>query len=157
LAQALRTSKLNIPFENGDTPMTATTTHPAPTRSVPDQLDIAIGAAIRLRRRQAGLSQEHLAEKCGVTFQQVQKYENGANRVSFSRLVQIAHALGLRIADLVGEIDGSVGLNPVEARALSDLGVTGAIELLRDFADLSPGLRGRVRDLMREIAGSQKA
>jgi transcriptional regulator with XRE-family HTH domain len=127
------------------------------TRSIPDTLDVAIGASIRLRRKQAGISQEMLAEKCNVSFQQVQKYENGVNRVSFSRLVQIAHALGLRVSELVGDIDEAVGLNPAEATILADLGVTGATEMLRDFACLSPPLRGRVRDLVREIADSQRA
>ncbi|HEX3365905.1 helix-turn-helix domain-containing protein [Phenylobacterium sp.] len=126
-------------------------------RHAPDTLDVAIGASIRLRRRQAGLSQEVLAEKCGVSFQQVQKYENGANRVSFSRLVQIAHALGLRVSELVGDIDEAAGLSPAEATILTDLGVSGATDLLRDFASLSPILRGRVRDLVREIAESQQA
>jgi transcriptional regulator with XRE-family HTH domain len=126
------------------------------TSNIPDTLDVAIGASIRLRRRQAGLSQDMLAEKCGVSFQQVQKYENGANRVSFSRLVQIAHALGLRVSELVGDIDEAAGLSPAEATLLTDLGVSGATDLLRDFASLSPALRGRVRDLVREIAESQR-
>jgi transcriptional regulator with XRE-family HTH domain len=127
------------------------------TRNLPDTLDVAIGASIRLRRKQAGISQEVLAEKCGVSFQQVQKYENGANRVSFSRLVQIAHALGLRVSELVGDIDEATGLNPAEATILSDLGIAGATDLLRDFAGLTPALRGRVRDLVREMAESRRA
>ena len=126
------------------------------TRNAPDTLDVAIGASIRLRRRQAGISQEMLAENCGVSFQQVQKYENGANRVSFSRLVQIAHALGLRVSELVGDIDEAAGLSPAEATLLTDLGISGATDLLRDFAGLSPALRGRVRDLVREIAETQR-
>jgi transcriptional regulator with XRE-family HTH domain len=126
------------------------------TSNIPDMLDVAIGASIRLRRKQAGISQDMLAEKCGVSFQQVQKYENGANRVSFSRLVQIAHALGLRVSALVGDIDEAAGLNPAEATILTDLGVSGATDLLRDFAGLSPALRGRVRDLVREIAESRR-
>jgi transcriptional regulator with XRE-family HTH domain len=117
----------------------------------PDLMDVAIGAAIRMRRRQLGISQEALAERCGVTFQQVQKYENGANRVSFSRLVQIAHALGLRVADLIGEIDGSEGLTFEEAQTLIHLGVPGASQLLEDYARLTTALRQRVRDLVREI------
>jgi transcriptional regulator with XRE-family HTH domain len=132
------------------------TANPAVSRQAPDTLDIAIGAAIRLRRRHAGISQEMLAEKCGVSFQQVQKYENGVNRVSFSRLVQIAHALGLRVSELVGDIDEATGLSPAESGMLTDLGVPGAIDLLRDYAGLSPALRGRVRDLLREIAESQR-
>jgi transcriptional regulator with XRE-family HTH domain len=125
-------------------------------RSTPDLLDVAIGASIRMRRRQVGISQDTLAEKCGVSFQQVQKYENGSNRVSFSRLVQIAHALGLRVSDLVGDIDEAAGFGPTEAAMLADLGVAGASDLLRDFAHLSPALRHRVRDLVREIADSHR-
>jgi transcriptional regulator with XRE-family HTH domain len=124
------------------------------TRTGPDTLDVAIGAAIRLRRKQLRISQEMLAERCGVTFQQVQKYENGANRVSFSRLVQIAHALGLRVSDLVGDIDQAAGFSPTETALLTNLGVSGATELIEDFARLSPQLRHRVRDLVRDMANS---
>jgi transcriptional regulator with XRE-family HTH domain len=122
------------------------------TRTAPDTLDVAIGAAIRLRRKQLKISQDMLAERCGVTFQQVQKYENGANRVSFSRLVQIAHALGLRVSDLVGDIDQAAGFSPAETALLTNLGVSGATELIEDFARLSPQLRHRVRDLVRDMA-----
>jgi transcriptional regulator with XRE-family HTH domain len=124
------------------------------TRTGPDTLDVAIGAAIRLRRKQLKISQEMLADRCGVTFQQVQKYENGANRVSFSRLVQIAHALGLRVSDLVGDIDQAAGFTAVETALLTNLGVSGATELIEDFARLSPQLRHRVRDLVRDMANS---
>lgn len=122
------------------------------TRNAPDELDVAIGAAIRLRRRHLKISQEMLADRCGVTFQQVQKYENGANRVSFSRLVQIAHALGLRIGDLVGDIDQASGLSRNDTLVLEVMGVPGALDLLKDFARLPASLRTRVRDLVREIA-----
>ncbi|MBD8556876.1 helix-turn-helix transcriptional regulator [Rhizobium sp. CFBP 8762] len=61
----------------------------------PHHIDVAIGARIRLMRNQRGLSQIALGHKCGVTFQQIQKYESGANRVGCSRLVQIAKALGI--------------------------------------------------------------
>src|SRR5207302_1551507 len=99
-----------------------------------------------LRRKQAGVSQHLLAERCGVTFQQVQKYENGTNRVSFSRLVQIAHGMGLRVSDLVGDIDQAAGLSPAEMTVLNHLGISGATELLADYASLSALLRQRVRD-----------
>jgi transcriptional regulator with XRE-family HTH domain len=124
------------------------------TRTGADTLDVAIGAAIRLRRKQLKIAQAMLAERCGVTFQQVQKYENGANRVSFSRLVQIAHALGLRVSDMVGDIDQAAGFTTVETALLTNLGVSGATELVEDFARLSPQLRHRVRDLVRDMANS---
>ncbi len=66
-------------------------------------LELAIGARMRTRRRQLGLSQSELAEKLGVSFQQVQKYERGANRVAASTLVTASIALGTTVAWLVGE------------------------------------------------------
>ncbi len=59
----------------------------------PKAEDVAIGEKIKARRMALGMSQEKLAEQLGVTFQQVQKYENGTNRVSVSRMLQIAAAL----------------------------------------------------------------
>ena len=73
----------------------------------PDQADRDIGQAIRARRVTKGMSQSKLAESVGVTFQQVQKYENGRNRISGSRLAKIAVALGCRAGDLV---DGEAAL-----------------------------------------------
>lgn len=70
-----------------------------------DDLDRALGNAIRLRRHSLNLSQAQLAGACGISFQQIQKYENGGNRVSFSRLVQIARALDCWVGDLTGALE----------------------------------------------------
>lgn len=59
----------------------------------PDPIDVETGHLVRMKRRAAGISQEALAEGCGVSFQQIQKYENGSNRISISRLFQIAQCL----------------------------------------------------------------
>jgi transcriptional regulator with XRE-family HTH domain len=59
----------------------------------PNPIDIHVGARIRMRRKLLGISQEKLAEQLGLTFQQVQKYERGANRVSASKLFEIARSL----------------------------------------------------------------
>jgi len=75
----------------------------AANREGPDPIDIAVGARIRTRRRATGFSQTQLAESLGITFQQVQKYERGANRVSASMLVRIAAKLETSVAALVGE------------------------------------------------------
>jgi len=74
--------------------------------------------------------------------------------VSFSRLVLIAHALGLRLSDLVGDIDQATGFSSEDTALLQNLGVSGATDLLEDFARLSPLLRHRVRDLVRDMACS---
>jgi len=80
----------------------------AANRDGPDPIDIAVGGRVRTRRRATGLSQTQLAEALGITFQQVQKYERGANRVSASMLVKIAARLETTVAALVGE-DGASG------------------------------------------------
>ncbi len=61
----------------------------------PDPIDVEVGAKIKARRRLLGISQDTLAAKLGVTFQQVQKYEKGTNRVSASRLAVIAKTFGV--------------------------------------------------------------
>lgn len=62
-------------------------------------IDAHIGRRIRTRRRQLGLTQHDLATACGVRFQQIQKYESGANRIAASRLWKIAQALQTPIID----------------------------------------------------------
>ena len=69
-----------------------------PAADAPNPIDRHVGAQIRVRRRTLGVTQSQLAETLGVTFQQVQKYENGANRVSASRLWQVAEALQTSVA-----------------------------------------------------------
>ena len=67
----------------------------------PNRVDLHVGMRIRLRRRTIGLSQERLAEALGLTFQQVQKYERGVNRVSASKLYEIARILRAPITSFV--------------------------------------------------------
>jgi transcriptional regulator with XRE-family HTH domain len=66
----------------------------------PDPLDVMVGTKIRILRIDRRMSQSDLAEKIGVAFQQVQKYENGTNRVGASRLSRIAAALGISVGEL---------------------------------------------------------
>src|SRR5579863_5780950 len=72
---------------------------------VPDPVDVQVGVRIRTRRLLIGMNQETLAQGLGLTFQQVQKYEGGANRVSASRLSQIAEILGVPIAYFFSDLD----------------------------------------------------
>lgn len=100
-----------------------------------DPIDVAVGARVRIRRRWLGFSQTQLATALGITFQQVQKYERGANRVSASMLVKIAVKLETTVAALVGE-DGS---EPVAPIALAQLSTPGAPELLAAYARIKDG------------------
>ena len=94
------------------------------------QIDLAIGARLRTRRRQLGLSQSDLAERLGVSFQQVQKYERGANRVAASTLLAAAQALNVTIGWLVGEDISEVDGDEELFRALAR---PGALEILQAF------------------------
>jgi transcriptional regulator with XRE-family HTH domain len=118
----------------------------------PDPMDIALGAAVRIRRRTIGLSQEALAEQCGVSFQQIQKYENGANRISFSRLVQIARALRCRVTDLMDVFDGADAETAEDLDLLSRMRVPGAVELLTGYEKLAPDVRGSLLNLVRTLS-----
>lgn len=120
-----------------------------------DPIDVAVGSRIRLFRKMRGLSQQALADAAGVTFQQIQKYERGANRVSASMLARIAQALRAPVAELFGETaDGMSAVDEVAAL----LAQPGAIELLRAFADLPRGApRAALVDFVRSLAVQRSA
>src|ERR687887_971680 len=67
------------------------------SKGFPNPIDVHVGSRIRLRRTLLGMSQERLAEAIGLTFQQVQKYERGANRIGASRLFELAHVLDVPV------------------------------------------------------------
>jgi len=66
-------------------------------KKIPNPIDVHVGSRVRLRRMLVGMSQEKLGEQLGLTFQQIQKYEKGANRIGASRLYQIAQILGVPV------------------------------------------------------------
>jgi transcriptional regulator with XRE-family HTH domain len=113
-------------------------------------LELAIGARMRTRRRQLGLSQSDLADQLGVSFQQVQKYERGANRVAASTLVAASLALGTTVAWLVGEEASGRDDDEDVFRALAR---PGALEILQAFnAVTDPQARTALVALVREMA-----
>jgi transcriptional regulator with XRE-family HTH domain len=112
-------------------------------------MDIALGAAVRIRRRTIGMSQEALAEQCNVSFQQIQKYENGANRISFSRLVQIARALKCRVVDLLEVLDTPDRENPAELDLLGRMRTPGALELLSAFERMPAEARSSLVNMLK--------
>jgi transcriptional regulator with XRE-family HTH domain len=71
----------------------------------PNPVDIHVGSRVRLRRNMLGLSQEKLGEAIGLTFQQVQKYERGANRIGASRLLELSEVLGVPVSFFYDETD----------------------------------------------------
>ena len=101
----------------------------------PDPIDVAVGHRIRVRRKWLGISQSTLADHLGVSFQQVQKYERGANRVSFSRLMQVVDALNCHLTDLTEGLDPERPTRDIDqVRRL--IAEDGAYELLEAYAAL---------------------
>jgi len=114
-------------------------------------LDAMVGARISMLRVNRGMSQAMLAERLGVTFQQVQKYERGANRVGASRLAQIASVLGVSVGELFESPGaGSRGLNsPVRLLAEPE-----ALRVLEAYPrTTSPRVRLCIAKLVESIAG----
>jgi transcriptional regulator with XRE-family HTH domain len=105
----------------------------------PSQTDVLVGARVRFRRVELGLSQTALAERLGVTFQQVQKYERGTNRIGAGRLQVLARALDVPISYFFDTSDDPATVPT--ANALQLLSVPGALQLLRDYARLDPAAR----------------
>lgn len=83
-----------------------------------DEVDAFAGAKMRFRRKELDMTQEQLADACGISFQQIQKYENGANRTSLSRLFQIAKVLKVPVDYFFpeGEIE-PLRIDPVQTAA----------------------------------------
>ncbi len=84
-------------------------------KSQPHNVDIQVGKKIRNQRMISGISQSELGDRIGVTFQQIQKYEKGANRVSASRLVEIANAMSIDVRSFFDEFDASASSNDNQA------------------------------------------
>ena len=96
------------------------------SKGFPNPIDIHVGNRIRLRRTLLGLSQERLADALGLTFQQVQKYERGANRVSSSRLYDLARTLDVSLSYFFEEMSASVAAQTpsklLDAKKLPEIG-----------------------------------
>ncbi|MCR5879737.1 helix-turn-helix domain-containing protein [Phenylobacterium sp. J367] len=123
------------------------------SEALADPVDIAVGARIRLLRKVRGLSQQALAEAAGVTFQQIQKYERGANRVSASMLSRIARTLGAPVSEMFGEVGPASGAIDEVAALLAE---PGALELLKAYAHLPKGPpRSALVDFVRTLGDKQ--
>jgi transcriptional regulator with XRE-family HTH domain len=120
----------------------------------PDPLDVMVGARIRIFRVHRGVSQIDLAEQIGVTFQQVQKYERGINRVGAGRLLRIATTLGVSIGELFDSSDQKLADSSSPFRLLAE---PGALRLLKSYERTSdPSVRRAVIELA-EAAGHQES
>jgi transcriptional regulator with XRE-family HTH domain len=119
--------------------------------------DVAVGERIREFRKNAKLSQTQLAEQIGVTFQQVQKYEKGTNRVGASRLTQIAHALDVPITAFFDGLGRPIDKRRVTSARLAKLrAAPGVPKLLAAFSEISDEvLQMEIVNLVRALGSSQ--
>jgi transcriptional regulator with XRE-family HTH domain len=129
-----------------------------PQTKVLNSIDIHVGSRLRMRRMMLGMSQEKLGEAFGLTFQQVQKYEKGANRMGASRLQQAAQILGVSVPFFFegapgGHIEGGDTLSPayIDDFVSSEDG----LRLIKAFVRIArPAVRYRIVNVVQEIAAA---
>ncbi|MDP1642747.1 MAG: helix-turn-helix domain-containing protein [Phenylobacterium sp.] len=129
----------------------------AVVENAPHPLDVRVGVLIRTRRKEIRLSQEALAKACGVSFQQIQKYEAGTNRISFSRLVEIARALHVPCAWFFEGVEEAEP-DPKGARVMAEFFRSAEGQAIAQAATrLQPGVRRALADLARSLAQAPQA
>jgi transcriptional regulator with XRE-family HTH domain len=131
----------------------------------PNPIDKHVGSRVRMRRMMLSMSQEKLGDALGLTFQQVQKYEKGTNRIGASRLQQISQILQVPVSfffDGAPHVPGTVraegmGEAPSPAYVSDFLATSDGLALTKAFMRISDSkLRRRIVDLVEQIAASEK-
>jgi transcriptional regulator with XRE-family HTH domain len=133
------------------------------TKKAPNPIDKHVGSRVRMRRMMLGMSQEKLGDALALTFQQVQKYEKGTNRIGASRLQQISHILQVPVAFFFegaphlgeGTMTASLQTAAPSPSYVSDfLATSDGLSLTKAFMRIpDPKLRRRIVDLVQQIAG----
>ncbi|WP_439273052.1 helix-turn-helix domain-containing protein [Pseudochrobactrum sp. HB0163] len=130
----------------------------------PNPIDIHVGSRIRLRRNMLGLSQEKLGENLGITFQQIQKYEKGTNRVGASRLQAISSILSVPVAFFFEDAPEQAGQAAAgfseehETNYVVDfLHTSEGVQLTRYFTKIAdPKVRRKIIDLVKTLANEDE-
>lgn len=129
-------------------------------------MDMHVGSRVRLRRMLLGMSQEKLGEHLGLTFQQVQKYEKGVNRIGASRLFELARVLGVPIQFFYDEAPAASHHTAVAAAGFAEkpsenyvfefLGSREGLELNKAFARIADArVRRAITELVKSLAGDE--
>ena len=123
---------------------------------MPNPIDVHVGGRVRMRRLLLGMNQETLANALGLTFQQVQKYEGGANRVSASRLSAMAEILSVPISYFFGDLSPEgAELSPAEKEWREQLQRPETIEFIRlYYAIADQKVRRQFLDMTKTVAES---
>ena len=128
-------------------------------QSTPNPIDVHVGSRVRLRRTLLGLSQEKLGDALGLTFQQVQKYERGANRIGASRLFDLSRVLDVPVSFFFDEMSkdtsapaGLADLPQMQFEA-DPMAKRETLELVRAYYRIEdPMVRRRIFDLAKALA-----
>ncbi|WP_306153292.1 helix-turn-helix domain-containing protein [Roseovarius sp. MMSF_3281] len=121
---------------------------------MPHPVDVHVGKRIRHRRWLVGMTQQQLAERVGIKFQQIQKYETGANRVSASRLWDIGDALDVEVSFFFEGLENETGQRDDAAEGVPTdlLGDKEALDLVRSYYAIPENQRRRLFDLARVLS-----
>lgn len=130
-----------------------------PKNKGPNPIDVHVGSRVRLKRSMLGLSQEKLADQLGITFQQVQKYEKGTNRISASRMFEISRILQVPVDFLfegLSTVSGSATGMAEEGSSdyvVDFLSTAEGVQLNRSFVKIKdPLVRKKIIDLVRSLS-----
>jgi transcriptional regulator with XRE-family HTH domain len=132
------------------------------TKKAPNPIDKHVGSRVRMRRMMLGMSQEKLGDALALTFQQVQKYEKGTNRIGASRLQQISQILQVPVAFFFegaphlseGVVVDAMETAPSPTYVSDFLATSDGLSLTKAFMRIpDPKLRRRIVDLVQQIAG----
>jgi transcriptional regulator with XRE-family HTH domain len=123
-------------------------------------VDVHVGKRLRQRRTMLGLSQEALGDAVGITFQQVQKYEKGTNRISASRLYGFARILGVRVLYFFEGMEGysSIDESPENTLVTTDEKINRreTLEMMRAYHQIrNLGVRKNISDFIKAIAAQE--
>jgi len=127
----------------------------------PHPIDVHVGGRVRLRRTMLGMSQDKLADALGLTFQQIQKYEKGVNRIGSSRVFEISRVLGVPIQFFFDDFDADTGRSYGFAETGGDDGMAmmdllntpEGVQLCKHFASIkNPKIRKRVLELVKSLS-----
>lgn len=133
-----------------------------PNKKAPNPIDVHVGSRVRLRRMMLGMSQEKLGEHLGITFQQIQKYEKGTNRIGASRLHHISTVLKVPVSFFFEDAPGSQSetqgfAEPQPTTYVVDfLSSAEGLSLNKAFVRIEDTkVRKRIVDLVRVLAGEE--
>jgi transcriptional regulator with XRE-family HTH domain len=134
-----------------------------PAKKAPNPIDKHVGARVRMRRMMLSMSQEKLGDALGLTFQQVQKYEKGTNRIGASRLQQISDILKVPVSfffegapSAPGQQPSGLGEAPSPAYVSDFLATSDGLALTKAFVQIKDGkLRRRIVDLVEAMADKE--